>query len=115
MINEQLLEDFGATLPRDVGAAPREEAGDRVPCEVVDPAFLAQLPHDGVDPGEAGGAVRPAVEPGVFLGIVYFVGACDQVVGGVDFAGEVPGDEAAVGVVVWMGMLAMCILGSMGR
>lgn len=32
--------------------------------EVVDPAFLAELAHEGVDEGEAGGAGAPAGEVG---------------------------------------------------
>ena len=32
---------------------PGEETGDGVPRQMVDPAFLSELSHDGVDPGEA--------------------------------------------------------------
>lgn len=30
-----------------------------MPCQVVDPAFLPQLGHDGINPGEAGAAFCP--------------------------------------------------------
>ena len=54
-------------LPRDPEVAPCEEAGDGVPGQVVDPALLPQLGHDGVDPREA----RPAVGPlGQRLGVL---------------------------------------------
>ena len=41
---------------------PGEETGDGVPRQMVDPAFLSELSHDGVDPGEACGGVRPLGE-----------------------------------------------------
>jgi hypothetical protein len=60
-----------------------------VPAEVVDPAFLPQLSHEGVDPREACSAPFPALEPlfglwrvdvvlaGCFPGcLVHFEGRC---------------------------------------
>lgn len=43
-----------ALLPGDPEVPAREEAGDGVARQVVDPALLAQLDHYGVYPGEAG-------------------------------------------------------------
>lgn len=54
--------------------------------KMVDPAFLSQLTHNGVNPGEARCAVGPALEPGFLFWIVDFVGASDELVAGVDFA-----------------------------
>lgn len=48
-----------ALLPADPQVSSGQETGDGVPGQVVDPAFLPQLGHDGVDPGEAGPALRP--------------------------------------------------------
>ena len=42
-----------ALLPRDPEVAAGQEASDGVPAQVVDPALLMKLPHDGVDPREA--------------------------------------------------------------
>lgn len=113
MVDKPLLEDLGAALPVDVAAAARQEAGDGVAAEVVDPAFLAQLPHQGVDPGEARAAVLPAKEPVLVQGGGDGVGACDEVGGGGDGGGEVPGDEADVGVADGLGeRVAECGLGS---
>lgn len=102
MINQQLLEDLRTTLPGDVRTATGEEAGDRVACEMVDPAFFSQLPHDGVDPGEARCAGGPALEPGFLLWVVDLIGTGYEFVAGVYFARKVPGDETAVAVVVWV-------------
>lgn len=66
----------------------------------MNPAFLAKLSHDGIDPGEASRACRPALEPDVFLLVVYFVLSGDEFGLDVDFAGQMPGDEPAVTVVV---------------
>lgn len=103
MVDEPFLEDLGAALPVDVAASAREEAGHRVPAEVVDPAFLAELPHQGVDPGEACLAELPALEPLFRQRGIDDVVACDEAVGRVDLGGEMPGDEANVGVVVGLG------------
>lgn len=65
MIQQQFLEDFGAPLPGYVAPATSEETGDGVPPEMVHPAFKAELPHQGVDPGEAGESEGPAAEPGL--------------------------------------------------
>ena len=98
MVEEPLLKDLGAALPVDVAAAARQEAGDGVPAEVVDPAFVAQLPHQGVDPGEACAPEFPALVPGFVQGGGDCVLACDEAVGGGGGGGEVPGDESAVRV-----------------
>ena len=45
----------------------------------------------------------PALEPFLREGGVDDVGACYEVRGGIDAGGEVPGDEADVGVVVGLG------------
>ena len=39
--------------------APGQEAGGGVPGQVVDPALLPQLGHDGVNPGEPGLSIGP--------------------------------------------------------
>ena len=48
-----------ALLPADPQVSSGQEAGHGVPGQVVDPALLPQLRHDGVDPGEARAALRP--------------------------------------------------------
>ena len=48
--------------PRHPEIAPREEHGDALPCEKVRPALLTNLPHDGVDPGEAGATLAPTAQ-----------------------------------------------------
>ena len=103
MIDEPFFKDFGPAFPVDVAAAAGEETGDGVAAEVVDPAFLPELAHYGVDPGEAGAAEFPSLEPGFCLLRVDGVGACDKVCFRVDSGGEVPGDEARSGVVVGLG------------
>lgn len=40
-------------LPADPQVAPGEEAGHSVPAQMVNPALLAQLGHDGIDEGES--------------------------------------------------------------
>ena len=45
VVEEPFLEDVGAALPGDVGAATGEEAGDGMATEVVDPAGVAELAH----------------------------------------------------------------------
>ena len=105
MIDQPLFEHLRAALPADVAPAAGQEAGDGVAAEVVDPALEAELAHQGVDPGEAGAAFFPAGEPFVGEGRVDgVVGGAGAGVGrGVDGGGEVPGDEAAVAVVVGLG------------
>lgn len=99
VVEEQLLEHFGAALPRDVAPAASEEAGDGVPPQMVDPAFLAQLPHQGVDPGEAGEAGFPALEPRLGFAAVDVV-STRRTLGVGRYGGlEMPGYEAAVCVV----------------
>lgn len=100
MINEPFGEDVRAAFPIDVAAPAREEAGHGVAAQVVDPAFVAELAHEGVDPGEACLAEFPALEPFFGEGGVDGVAACGEAGAGGDGAGEVPGDEAAGGVVV---------------
>lgn len=51
-----------AFLPADPQVAPGEEAGHGVPGQVMDPALLPQLRHDGVYPGEARFRFRPLGE-----------------------------------------------------
>ena len=41
-----------ALFPADPKVPPRQEAGDSVPSKVMDPAFLAQLGHNRVNPRE---------------------------------------------------------------
>lgn len=48
-----------ALLPADPQVSSGKETGHGVSSQVVDPALLPQLGHDGVDPGEAGPALRP--------------------------------------------------------
>lgn len=98
MVDEPLLEDLGAALPVDVAAAAGQEAGDGVAAEVVDPAFLAQLPHQGVDPGEAGAAEFPALVPGFVEQGGDCILACDEAVGGGDGGGKMPRHESAARV-----------------
>lgn len=78
VIDQELLEDVGAALPGDVASTASEEAGNGMTCEVVDPAFIAELTHDGVDPGEACRSGSPALEPGFFLFVVNLVFAGDN-------------------------------------
>lgn len=77
MINEKLLEDLCSTFPGDVSSTTGQEAGDRMAGQMVDPAFLPKLSHDGVDPGEARGAVRPTFEPRILFLVVDLVFARD--------------------------------------
>lgn len=46
-------------LPADPEVAPGQEAGHRVPGQMVDPPFLPQLGHDCIDPREACLALCP--------------------------------------------------------
>jgi len=48
-----------ALLPADPQVSSGQETGHGVSGQVVDPAFLPQLSHDGVNPGEAGPTLRP--------------------------------------------------------
>jgi hypothetical protein len=57
-----LFEDISSPLPADVATAAGEKAGDGVPAEVVYPAFLPQLSHERINPGEACAAPFPALE-----------------------------------------------------
>ncbi len=66
--------------------------------EVVDPAFLPQLAHQCVDPGEAGAPVFPALEPGFGFGVIDGIFAGDEVVGRIYLGRKVPGNEADGGV-----------------
>lgn len=103
MVQEPFLKHLGPALPVDVAAAARQETGHGVPAQVVDPSLLPQLPHQGVDPGEARAAVFPAAEPGFGGAGVDGVGARDEVGVRVRLGGKVPGDEAGGGVVVRLG------------
>lgn len=103
MVDQPFFKHLGPALPVDVAAAARQETGHGVPAQVVDPAFAAQLPHQGVDPGKARAAVFPAAEPGFRGAGVDGVGARDEVGVRVRLGGEVPGDEAGGGVVVGLG------------
>lgn len=103
MVDEPFLEDFSPALPVDVATPAREEAGDGVSAEVMDPAFLAELAHQGVDPGESGTAVFPALEPFFRERGIDDVVSCDEVCFRIDPRGEMPRDEADVGVVVGLG------------
>lgn len=48
-----------ALLPANPQVSSRQETGHGVSSQVVDPSLLPQLGHDGIDPGEAGTALRP--------------------------------------------------------
>lgn len=48
-----------AFLPADPQVSSSQETGHSVSGQVVDPAFLPQLGHDGVNPREASPAFRP--------------------------------------------------------
>ncbi len=48
-----------ALLPADPQVSAGEETSDCVSGQMVDPALLSQLGHDGIDPGET----RPALSP----------------------------------------------------
>lgn len=98
MVDEPLFKDFAAALPVDVAAAAGEEAGDAVAAEVMDPAVVAELAHEGVDPGEASDAGLPALEPYFCLLVVDVVVACDETGFWIALGGEMPGDEATVRV-----------------
>lgn len=87
VVEEPLLEDRGPALPVDVAAAAGQETGHGVAAQVVDPAFEAQLAHQGVDPGEAGASVFPALEPGFVQGGADGVGAGGESRGGGDGGG----------------------------
>lgn len=50
---------FHAALPADPQVSPGEKAGHSVPRQVVDPALLSQLGHNGVDPGETSPTLSP--------------------------------------------------------
>ena len=113
MVNQPLLEDFGAALPVDIAASTSEETSDGVTTEMVDPAFESELAHECVDEWEACEAVFPTEEPFLGLGGVVLVTPCDEVVFWGDDGGERPGDEAAVGVVDCLSEgVASCCLGA---
>ena len=52
-----------ALLPADEEVPARQEAGDGVSGQVVDPALAAQLGHDGVNERVPGAALRPRLRP----------------------------------------------------
>ena len=117
VVQQPLGEDLGPALPVDVAAAARQEAGHGVTAQVVHPAFVPQLAHQGVDPGEARAAVLPAPEPGFVQGGADGVGGGARGGGGGRRGGggrgEVPGHEAAVGVADRLGKgVAECGLGA---
>ncbi len=58
MINSGFIH-LHALLPADPQVSSGQETGHGVSGQVVDPALLPQLGHDGVDPGEAGPAFCP--------------------------------------------------------
>lgn len=103
VVDEPFLEDLGSALPVDVAASSRQEACDGVPTEMVYPPFLAELAHQCIDPWEPRSPELPALEPCFrFLG-VDDVFTCDESIRGIDLGGQVPGDEAHVGIVVRLG------------
>lgn len=103
MVNEPFLKHLRPALPVDVAAPAREEASHGVPAEVVDPAFVAELAHQSVYPGEPRLPELPAPEPFLRFGGIDHVLTRDEVGGWVDLRGEMPGDEADVGIVVCLG------------
>lgn len=48
-----------ALLPADPQVSSSQETGHGVPSQMVNPALLPQLSHDGVNPREAGPTLRP--------------------------------------------------------
>lgn len=54
--------DLHSFLPADPQVPSGEEAGHGVSGEMMDPALLSQLTHDGVYPGEARPSLRPLGE-----------------------------------------------------
>lgn len=48
-----------AFLPADPQVSSGEETSNRMPGQVVDPAFLPQLGHDGINPGKTSPALGP--------------------------------------------------------
>lgn len=99
MIDQPFRENIGPALPINIAAPARQEACHGVPAQVMDPAFLAKLPHQGVNPGEAGLAELPALEPCFCQRRIDGVFPRGQTCTGGDFAGEVPWNETAMGVV----------------
>ena len=80
MIDQPLLKYLGATFPMDVASPAREEAGDGMTTEMVDPSLQPQLPHEGVDPGEACDSELPAAEICLCFLIIDDVISCQEVV-----------------------------------
>ena len=103
MVDQPFCENVGAALPVNVAASARQEARYGVPAQVMDPAFLAKLPHQGVDPREAGSAELPALEPRFGQRGVDGVFPRGQTGAFGDFAGEVPWNKPAIGVVHRLG------------
>lgn len=103
MVDQPFCENIGAALPINIAAAASQKARHGMPAQVVDPTFLAKLPHQGVNPGEAGLAKLPALKPRLCLRRVDGVFPRGQTCGGGDFAGEVPWDVTAVGVMHRLG------------
>jgi hypothetical protein len=100
VVDEPFFEDFGTALPVDVAAAAGKEGSDGVAPEVVDPAFLRELAHERVDPGEAGAAVLPTLEVGLCFGVINQVFPGDKLGFRIDSGGQVPGDKSALSIVV---------------
>lgn len=58
-IQQKLLKHLHATLPTKPQVAPCKKTGHGMSGLVVDPAFLSQLGHDGVNPGETSPTLSP--------------------------------------------------------
>ena len=103
MIDQPFCENVGAALPINIAAPSRQEASYGVPTQMMDPTFLAKLPHQGINPGEPGLAKLPTLKPRFCPRRVDGVFPRGQTCVGGDFAGEVPWNETTVGIVNRLG------------
>ncbi len=103
MIDQPFRKDISAALPVDVAASAGQEARHGVPSQVMDPPLLAELPHQCVNPREAGPAELPALEPRFRQRRVDGVFARCQTGTGRDFTRKVPGDETAIWIAHHLG------------
>lgn len=54
-------------FPADPQVAPGEETGNGVSGQMVNPSFLSQLSHDGINEGEAGPSLKKFGERDAFI------------------------------------------------
>lgn len=64
-IQEQVFEHFLAFLPRLVQVSSRKEASNRMSCQMMNPTFLSELSHNGVDERIASLAILPRLKEGL--------------------------------------------------